>query len=899
MSQIGNIEINYNVNTQNRIYPNLAKSFIVGVSQRGPIYKPTTISNLNKFLLVFGQPTNSFEFDFFQAVKSVVTAGGIAVCYRIPYTDNKDLDSTVAEFYIGVKISGSYEIAFRDEYHRNDYYYLGVQRNPRKQNPKFDKDGIPDVEYCALYLMPVENPHTVVDYIYMRQGQYYYKIFVSNKRLFAQKEGSVSSDEYIFSDFYVKYVPTDSYEFCLRVNENATRRRMGLYLYKEKNKQNFDFDKTIYDVIYKSNSNYYFDYSEGAKLTFTLINDFNSVLIPEYVYDKDTDAYALNLNKDKICDTIKSDIDPEQIIGVFPIFFGTKDAENIRKLNFSQLHYYNNHTKNYIHELNVYPCSNDIDCESYRCEVDGMLFDYGLFSEFERAPHFKRNWLEREIAKLVDTYVPQNINECRNTLGVAFYAFYLNDEHKIDYKLLESYYGLVGLSNSKFKNLEDLINKYSNFFRVSIDGTVKNTIFTRALNEKSLCIEENRFVVPCFAPMPAEEGERNIVNMDSIFAYNPSVKCHPIYSKPLSKLFDKLKNTEYLNSSPYDYILAPGMEDIILLEEYVKRDIDNEYDSSSLVPFTQYQVNLNGPTIPYDYFIGGNYSFCAYLENVKSFQKLLSIGTGFGDKGTIGIIDVPKVFNDYFKDYVGNCHSDESLTNLLGVLNSIYPNFSRTSEVYDRTYPVFNYQYVDKDSALTRYHKFTYRKNCELVPASAMVIGAYNAEFNTYSFDPIAGPRNVELFNQCHKCYMDMNRPEFFKFMFDLYGISSLMNDFDNGTFPIQQTTWKKSTSVLKQLHAFRIYVEIRRRVYDIAKSYLYEPNTEFNITEFQNKIDVLLKQFKENYYIDNPSYARVWATIPDIEQHQVHVLVVIGIFGAIVKIVVNMNLQNMTIEVV
>lgn len=895
MSQIGQIQINYNVNTQNRVSERLAKSFIIGVSQRGPIYKPTTISNLNKFLLVFGQPTNSFEFNFFQAVKSVVNAGGIAICYRIPYTDQKNLDSTNAEFYIGAKISDGYNIKFRDQYWKNDYYYLRV--NLKRHKKELSNNEIPDVGDCALYLYPTNDPVTIVDWIYMRQGNLYYKIYVQNKRLYAEKVKSAFTNDYVFDTFYVKYEPTDSYEFCLRVKENETRYKMGLYLYKEKNKENFEFDKTIYDVIYKSNSNHPLDYSEGAKLTFTLINDFNSVLLPSYDYDKEKDVYVLHLEKDKICNNIKADIDPEQIIGIFPIFFGTKDADNLRQLNFSQLHYYNNHTKNYIHEFNVYPCSNAVDFDSYRCDVDGMLFDYGIFSEFERAPHFKRNWFEREIAKLVDSYIPQNTRECMNTLGVAFYAFYLNDEHKIDYKLLESYYGMVGCSTDRFQNLEVLINKYSNFFRVHIDGMVKGPIYTRALNQKSLILEQNKFVVPCFAPIPAEEDQRNLVNMDSIFSFNPSVKCHPIFSKPLSRLFDKLKNTEYLNSAPFDYILAPGMEDILLNLGFLNKDI-NIYDPKSLVPFTQYQINLKKGPIPYEYFVD-NYEERPYLENVKSFQKLIAIGTGFGDKGTIGIVDVPRIFNEYFKRNIRQCYTDDSITNLLSVLKTIYPDFSRTSEIYNRTYPVFNYQYVDRDPSLTRYHKFSYRKNCELVPASAMLIGAYNEEENTYNFDPIAGPRNVDLFTDCHKCYMNMERPEFFKFMFDLYGISSLMNDYNNGTFPIQQTTWKKSTSVLKQLHAFRIYVEIRRRVYDIAKSYLYEPNTTFNINEFQNKIDVLLKQFKENYYIDSPSYAKVWSTIPDIEQHQVNVLVVIGIFGAIVKIVVNMNLQNMTIEVV
>ena len=893
MSQIGHIEVNYNVNTQNRVYPRLAKSFIVGVSQRGPIYKPTTISNLNKFLLVFGQPTNSFEFNFFQSVKSVVDAGGVAICYRIPYKDKKNLEYGKAEFYIGAKISGTNEVVFRDQEHRNHYYYLGVKRK-RKNNRSNDQD-IPDVKYCALYLVPVDEPINIVDFIYLQSGSNYYKVFISGKRLFAQKEDSPLTTENVFEKFYVKYEPTNSYEYCIQMHENASKRPgFGLYLYKERYNGSFDFDETIYDVIYKSKSNYHLDYSDGAKLTFTLINDFNSVLIPTY---KSEDDESPTLEIDKICNNVKTDIDPEQIICIFPIFFGTKDADNLRQLNFSELHYYNNGTKNYIKSFNVYPCTDALDIETYGCSVDDDLFDGkdSKFVEFDRAPHFKRSWFEREIAKLVDTYIPQNTRECQNTLGVAFYAFYLNDEHKLDYKLLESFYGLVGMSSSRFKNLEDLINKYSNFFRVEIDGSVRKSIFTRALNEKSLILENGSFVVPAFAPVPEREDKRNIISMESIFSATPSVKCVYPYSKPLSKLFEKLDRTEYLNSSPYDYILAPGIEDIILLDGYTSR---NWYETTSLVPYTNYDVDLNGKQIPFDFLLNTK-DFCPNLENVKSFQKLLAIGTGFGDKGTIGIVDVPKLFNTYFRNEIKNCYSDESFKNLTNVLKTILPDFSKTSEIYNRIYPVFNYQYVDKDLSLTRYHKFTYRKKLEVVPAAAMLIGAYTDEFNRYSFDPIAGPRSVNQFVTCHKCYVDMAKPKFFKVLFDLYGISSMLNDFNNGTFPIQQTTWKKSTSVLKQLHAFRIYVEIRRRVYEIAKSYLYEPNTTININEFQGKIDNLLTKFKENYYIDLPSYARVWSTIQDIEQHQVNVLVVIGIFGAIVKIVVNLNLQNMTIEVV
>lgn len=144
-----------------------------------------------------------------------------------------------------------------------------------------------------------------------------------------------------------------------------------------------------------------------------------------------------------------------------------------------------------------------------------------------------------------------------------------------------------------------------------------------------------------------------------------------------------------------------------------------------------------------------------------------------------------------------------------------------------------------------------------------------------------------------------MKRMDLFKVLFDTYGISSLINDRDNNTFPIQQTTWRNTTSVLKQIHAFRIYVEIRRRAYEILKSYLYEPNIENNRNQIESSLNYLLYQFKENHYIDNLSNAKVWADIPDIEAHQVQVILTVGIYGAIVKIIVNMNLQDMTIEII
>jgi hypothetical protein len=144
-----------------------------------------------------------------------------------------------------------------------------------------------------------------------------------------------------------------------------------------------------------------------------------------------------------------------------------------------------------------------------------------------------------------------------------------------------------------------------------------------------------------------------------------------------------------------------------------------------------------------------------------------------------------------------------------------------------------------------------------------------------------------------------MKRPDLFKVLFDVYGVSSLINDRDNNTFPIQQTTWRKTTSILKQLHAFRIYVAIRRRAYDIARSYLYEPNIESIRNEMLSSLNYLINLFKENNYIDSNSNVKLWADISDIEQHQVQVVITLGIFGAIVKIIVNMNLQNMTIEII
>ena len=489
---------------------------------------------------------------------------------------------------------------------------------------------------------------------------------------------------------------------------------------------------------------------------------------------------------------------------------------------------------------------------------------------------------------------------------MAFFGFYLTDEHKLDYKLLESFYGLVGISNKKFANLEDLVNKYSNFFRLKIEGEVKNIYSIRALNKRGFLNPKTLWYVPFFAPEAPLEyydeetgtGGRHIVDMNSIFEEIPYIKYDEIYSHSLTKLFNRFSKTEYFNSAPFDYILAPGVTDIILNVQKHRSPHDIE-STGSLVPYEEFFVNLDcdEPDLT-DTTL--NLSF----YNVQNFNRLISIGTSFGDKGTIALIDIPKIYNTYLRDIIKKETTEpkikENLTDVYFGLQHILPiRFNSTREIYDRTYPLFNYQDVDKDFRLTRYNKFRPHRKFDTVPGSSIVVGAYVNEDVNDDFAPIAGPRSSGLFRVCHNGYIDMKNPLLFKVMFEQYGVSSLINGFDNNTYPVQQTTWKNSLSVLKQLHAFRIYVTIRRRAYCIAKSYLYETNTDINRKNLQTALNYLIYQFVDNYYIDKNSNANVWADISDIESHQIHIEMNVGIYGAIVKITVNMNLQDMTIEMI
>lgn len=924
MSQIGTVEINHSVSDIQYDGDVQVKALTIGVAQRGPIYKPVLIDDIEKFLIIFGQPTNSYEFNFFQSVRSIVESGGVANCYRIPYTDKKDLHSGKMEFYIA-NISEQYDVALEDIAVAGKKYYLRSGNKKKWTSNSYALFLVETTDDAKPYIVigdSTENGEHKVYRVYVKRGKLYADEIIVNETDDDETRIQKLKDiENAYSKFYVKdkeKVTSNEYDYCIVIHSKTDidlEYKFGMYLEKDKLEGT---DKTTMDVIYK-----HFEYFEPkyiAKLTFTLINDFDSILKYHAPERKGQLPYWMI---DDICKTgLKEDIDPSQVLGIFPIIFGPKDAQNLRDINYKDIYPFEKDitdegNQNIIDMFHMYTCERDEETNKPILPYVANTYDVinKPFIEFERSTHFRTDWLQYEIAKLVDTYVPQDTYVNSNTLGVAFFAIYLDDEHKLDYKLLESYYGLVGMSSKTYANLEDLINRTSTLFHLHIDGSVDNSIYLRALCKLGFRNSTGRWLVPFYAPKKnyytytvqnnatgADEMVelRHIVDMDSIFAETPLVKYNPFLSYSISRFFYRLMRMEYLNSAPFDYIVAPGMGDIIMAnkvhtDDYQEKSVESM--ESLLVKYDRYRVNLD--------------SACEYasikndrFNNIRNLYKLLGVGTTFGDKGTIAIGDIPLAFNQYLKGAIHKYDNEQTVNGILndadnGIQNIIPFNKFSKREYYERMYPMFNYQYVDKHPLLTRYHRFRPHRKFELVPGSSVCVGAYVFADAIRIFNPIAGTYSYRYFDSCHKCFIEMINPLLFKLLFDTYGITSFLNNNDNGTYPIQQTTWSNSLSVLKQLHAFRIYVAIRRTVYALCHSYLYEPNTTFNRERLKEKIHYVLNQFVGKGYIQSHSFAKVWATNQDIDQNQLNVEVNIWINGAIVKIIVNLNLQEMKIEMV
>ncbi len=896
MSQVGQVIVNYNIpqsKTETTDLP--VKTLLIGLSQRGPVYRPVSISDVESFLIVFGQPTNKYEFDFFEAVKSVVESGGIAVCYRVPYADqDKKLYDTPFEYYIVdlSKIRKLSRIILEDQKYNGTYYKFYTKRNAR--------------DVLSLYIEKTDNieaKHYVILQNTSNDSEYY-KLYIYAKRVY-------------ITPYHLK--PGEKYDVCIRISLQNNPNELdymiyvknhnghaGIYLSEYSSSggtEPIDIEyKNVYDVVYKlyDNKTINLDEGFGAKLTFTLLNDFNSA----FVYKLDDINPEISLRSD--CFNIKTDIDPSQIFGIFPILFGPKDAELLRNIETNKLCYLDEHVSNqfYMDRFEVYPFKKNTRPFQIK-DIPGKIIE--KFDQFERSPHFNQNWFKNEVTKLIDQYIPQETSECKNTLGIAFVALYLDDEHKLDYKVLESFYGCVGTSTKIYDNIEDLVNKYSTFFHLSIDGCIEKDIYIRAFNRRAFIysIDEypQKWIVPFCAPYTPEKTQ--IVDTSDIFAYEPPDKFSQTLSKPLSRFYDILLNTEFLNNVPFNYVLSPGLTDVLLLSTMTNVSTTSKTDSIVPYVFDRFDLEDSHYINIADKTIGSGKQ-----RNVRNLYKLISMYTAFGDKGTIAFIDIPEAYNMFLKENIAKCYGNENkIKDLLSVISQpvsnisfretdIFPQLNGSREIYDRTYPLFNYQWIDKDKRLTRYHRFNKPRRYELVPGSVEVIAAYINHESKMNFSPIAGTQSIEFLENCHKSLIE-NNVKLYKLLFDLYSVSSLMNDRNNGTYPIQQTTWKNSTSVLKQLHAFRIYVAIRRYAYDICKSYLYEPNIENNRNNLQNSLNYMLSQFKQNAYIDSASYATVWADTYDIEQNQVQVQIIIGIYGAIVKIIINLNLTDMKIDYV
>lgn len=897
MSQIGQVIVNYNTpsdQVQTTTIPN--RALIVGLSQRGPVYLPVPILDIESFLIAFGQPTNEYEFNFFQTAKSVVESGGVAVCYRIPYADvNKKLYDTPFEYYItdlSKLAKKPVLIILEDQKHKGKYYRFYAKEN----------NGV-----LSLFISETENIHAR-QYVLLQNSSNeneFYRLYIYDKRVYVKPETNEVAE----------------FEKCVRVSLRSDPDNLNYKIYL-KNKQNgsiglflTEYDgsdgtapvnaeyKNVYDVVYKKfdDDTFNFDSLPGAKLTFTLLNDFNSA----FVFDEQN-AKLSKLRDD--CFNLKTDIDPSQIFGIFPILFGPQDAKYLRNIEPNKLCYLDGDVVGsmYMDRFEVYTFRNN----SKPFQIDNIEKEIiNKFEQFERTPHFKKNWLELEVAQLIDTYIPQDISDCKNTVGIAFVALYLTDDHKLDYKILESFYGLIGTANDSFDNIENLVNNNSCFFHLDITGDVPKEYCVRAFNRKAFIYSINERPQKWLAPLvsPYTPENEHIVNTMDIFSYTPINKYSETLSKPLSKLYDMFIHTDFYNTVPYNYVTAPGLSDVLLLVEDENINVQLPQDKS-IVSYWYDTIDLDSDSIEYiDIKAKSNQN---QTSNVRSLYRMLAMFTGLGDKGSVAFIDIPKPYNDFLKDNIALCYNNENkIKDLLAFIAQpqtsylvndydVLPKLNGTREIYDRTYPLFNYQYVDKDKRLTRYHKFKKFRRFELVPGSAEVVRAYASADFLDDFGPLAGVRSTKYFYNCHKSYVD-NDIKLFKLLFDLYGVSSLMNDRDNGTYAIQQTTWNNTTSILKQLHAFRIYIDIRRNAYDIVKAYIYELNTTSNINNMHSALSSLLNKFKDKEYIDDASYVSVWSDIPDIDQHQVHVEIVLGIYGAIVKIIINMNLTSMKIEIV
>lgn len=749
MATYPSVNVNYNVR-DNAVAPSyIPSAFIVGVSQRGPCYKVITITDVNQFLDVFGQPTNKFEYDFFKAVKTTVFSRSIAYCYRIPYSDEE---------------KHLYDAKFR--------YVL-----------KQTADNLTQLQYDI----------------------------------------SATSE--------------------------------------------------ISDIV---------DGKE-AIFEFTPLNDFESIIEikDESNSDEDISSSLMTISDDKLR-SISNDIDPEYIIGTIPIFFGAKDVENLYDLKFSELFYYDKtditKNQNYIDKFNIYICNSDN--KQYLTNSFELV---ETFKEFERSNHFTYDWFQKEIGKLIDNLAPKDTDEFRNTMGIAFVEFFFDDQHKLDYKILEAYYGLVGHSTNRYRSLEEQINSRSNFYHVNITGHIDKFTYIQALGEGSLLSDE--YVVPMTSPYKSSGVK--IMEALNIFDETPTSKFDDTYCYSLKTLYERLKKTEYLNSAPFDYVLFPSLIDIFCLENQ-SQDY-NVYDG--LLPYKR-SFFIIDPSNGYD-DIKNIDSF-----NIMSLYKFLARLTDLGDRGIIALLDIPEVFNQYFKENLSLCYNDSDTKKMVSKIERFIPDLKMPlSGLYDRTYPLFNYQYVDKDFELTRYKRLDLGERFELIPGSIMVLRAYLRNDLIANFYPIAGPRSVGNFPICHRCFIDKKDTNLFKVLYDAYDIASMVNDRDNNTFVVQQTTWNRSTSIFKQIHALRIYKALKRQVLSVLYRNIYEPNTLDNRKALKEALQSVLARFKEAKLIDTASDAFVWALTNDIENNQINCQVAVGIFGAIVKIVLNMNLTSATID--
>lgn len=556
-------------------------------------------------------------------------------------------------------------------------------------------------------------------------------------------------------------------------------------------------------------------------------------------------------------------------LGIVPIFIGGLNTLCVSTRHASV-------TETFVNNLSVAIKSNITNLDIFSKSQTNLLNNYTV--------KITANNVYGEILKFNKkmSYVLQQNALSKNHAAIAVVELFLTEKNEIYAKILEFFEGTLDTNETTITSqLFDLINTSSNFINVEFSSLSEQT------NNVVNPFDTDIFSSCQFVELPTETNPLNSFGIlsNSFNFYAADVPIHKINSDTIfgeensinAFAIKKRIITTTIDDNIYDYVVFPSVIDSFGSTEDVVEDVK-----------TALNVTYNSAvySIP-DVFNSTNaLLFNIDPINIKALMQCAIKYSELNSDITI-FLDIP--LNTTYKLQAINKNLSESkqISEIISIMSEMIHqspdnpfNINLATGKCKNIMLLFNHQLLDRFDVPNN--------NYVIVPPSTLLLYPYCYSEYYRIASPIAGINYAKFFYLSHGGIVSNKQKVIFKTLFNTYLINGLITDNNNHVMPNQQTLcWFKSTSILKQHHAFRVTKYLKTQLKQIARRFLFEPHTVENRTKLKTLIESLLIKYKDNNIIE---YYNVICdernnTANTIDNNEVFINIQIAINGAVIAV--------------